>query len=163
MLNCCPFFFFGGKHKLTTFLRFLFRKQKFQCCQQKKQATLVVDVAFFCLCQSLLFKEEFSPAKGKPERENVVSFIAFTLFSLLAFFFFEEKTKKKGISQKRRKKRYTQKTCLLGECVSLLIKQTHEEKKTFFVRFGIENKEKKNFAVSKKPLIQKHKKVGKNT
>jgi hypothetical protein len=81
-----------------------------------------------------LFKEEFSPAKGKPERENGCFLYSLYFVLFTCFFFFEEKTKKKGISQKRRKKRYTQKTCLLGECVSLLIKQTHEEKKNLFCK-----------------------------
>ena len=127
------FFFFGGKHKLTTFLRFLFRKQNFQCCQQKKQATLVVDVAFFCLCQSLLFKEEFSPAKGK-QRENGCVLQSLYLFSSLAFFFFFEEEKKKlyrKIKEKKTLYRYP-KNCLLVRCVSLLIQQTHKQKKPFF-------------------------------
>ena len=94
----------------------------------------------------------------------VVSFLAFTCS--LQFLFFFLKRKKKGISDRKNeeKQRYTQKTCLVVEHVPLFIQQTHEEKKTFFLRLGIENKEKKNSAVSKKQqLILKHKKVGKNT
>jgi hypothetical protein len=74
------------------------------------------------------------------------------LFSSLAFFFFFEEEKKKlyrKIKEKKTLYRYP-KNCLLVRCVSLLIQQTHKQKKPFFLRLGIENKEKKNFAVSKK-------------
>ena len=150
-------FVFGGKASMSSwlFLRFLFRKQK-----SKQLSSLML---LFFVCANLCCSRKSSHQQKENRKEKmVVSFIAFTLFSSLAFFFWREK--KKVYRKNEEKQRYTQKTCLVVEHVPLFIQQTHEEKKTFFLRLGIENKEKKNSAVSKKQqLILKHKKVGKNT
>ena len=62
------------------------------------------------------------------------------LFSSLAFFFLK---RKKKFAKTKKKKCYSPKTGISVKCVPLLSQQTHKENKTFFVRLGIENKEKK--------------------
>ena len=110
------FFFFGGKHKLKTFLRFLStRKQKFrktfQCCQQKKQSNCRCWCCFF-VCANLYCSEKSFHQQRKTKRNWL-----FPLLILFACFFFcfccfEEK--KKVISQKtEKKKRYIPKTCMI--------------------------------------------------
>ena len=101
------FFFFGGKHKLKTFLRFLStRKQKFrktfQCCQQKKQSNCRCWCCFF-VCANLYCSEKSFHQQRKTKRNWL-----FPLLILFACFFFcfccfEEK--KKVISQKTEKKK----------------------------------------------------------
>ena len=145
-----------------TFFEVSFQETKVLVLPAKKASNSRRWCYFFCLWQSLLFKKEFSPEKGK-QRENGCFLFSFYLFSSISLFFFWRE-KKKVYRKNEEKQRYTQKTCLVVEHVPLFIQQTHEEKKTFFLRLGIENKEKKNSAVSKKQrLILKHKKVGKNT
>jgi hypothetical protein len=109
--------FFGGQAELRTFLRFLFRKQKFkrtfQCCQQKKQATLVVDVPFLFVPTSIVQGKVFT-SKGKQREIGCFLYSFSSVGFFFGFCFFEEK-KKVQISQKTEEKtRYITKTWMMG-------------------------------------------------
>ena len=57
----------------------------------------------FCLCQSILFRKEFSPAKE--DKEKLVVSFTYSLRLLFSFVFVFLKRKKKVISQKNEKKK----------------------------------------------------------
>ena len=139
MLTCCPLFLAARQAWAHDFFWGFFSGNKSFSVASKKSKQLSSLMLLFFVCANLCCsRKSFHQQKENRKEKMVVSFIAFTLFSSLAFFFL-----------KRKKKRYIAKT---KKKTLYLVNSTNpwRKKKTFFVRLGIEDKEKKNFAVSKK-------------